>query len=294
MRVDTPYTRLGAIGFLHSKYGIDNYTAQILIDKAHSHGNTLHRDTSTPTLRIERVTDRPGLKGLYFYVLEVGYTSGNDKDPSPKEGIMAKRAARVVDEAEELEPDEVEEEEAEPDEDAEEPDEDEDEAPEEARAVAEDDEDEEAAKDYTVYADKEPTPTMSDFADWLEEEVGLEFETEQEAAIFRMGVRLGGTLRMEFQRSDFNRERRAERKSAKAAKPKAAETAKAAKKPAKAAKASADAEPAAEAAKPAQAKPATRGRRTGATAGRPAARTADRPAAAKRGGRKAATAEAPY
>lgn len=69
----------------------------------------------------------------------------------------------------------------------------------------------EEAKDYTVYATKPATATMVDFADWLIDEVGLEFKTEAAELAFRKGVALGGTLRMEFQRSDLNKERRAQR-----------------------------------------------------------------------------------
>lgn len=73
------------------------------------------------------------------------------------------------------------------------------------------------ARDYTEYRDKEPTPTMSDFADWIVQEVGIEYPTAKELAAFRNGVRLGGTLRMEFQASDMNKERRAARRAAREA-----------------------------------------------------------------------------
>jgi hypothetical protein len=76
---------------------------------------------------------------------------------------------------------------------------------------------EEGPKDYTVYATKEATPTMVDFAQWLIDEVGLTFQTAAAEAAFRKGVHLGGTLRMEFQRSDFNREQRAARAAERAA-----------------------------------------------------------------------------
>ncbi len=93
-----------------------------------------------------------------------------------------------------------------------------------AAAVAESAETE-TATDYTVYKDKEPTATMSDFADWIIQEVGLEFTSKPAEAAFRDGVRLGGTLRMEFQRSDFNKTRREERRAARVAGNGAAETA---------------------------------------------------------------------
>lgn len=138
------------------------------------------------------------------------------------------------------------------------------------------------ARDYTVYADKPISATMQDFHDWLMEEVGDLSEMEP-ARI----VALAGTLRMEFQKSEFNQERREERRAAReaavAAEPEEAEEEKPAKPVRGAAKATA--------AEKAAAKPAT-ARRTGAAAGRPAARATDR--AARRGAKPAAAAEAPY
>ncbi|HEV2698976.1 MAG TPA: hypothetical protein VGU90_13345 [Terriglobales bacterium] len=59
-------------------------------------------------------------------------------------------------------------------------------------------------KDYTVYADKQITPTMEAFADWLIDEV---FEGDMPRGFdedsFRKGVALGGSTRMDFQRSTF-------------------------------------------------------------------------------------------
>ena len=132
------------------------------------------------------------------------------------------------------------------------------------------------AVDYTAYANKDATDTMLDFGDWLISEVyGDKYKGDEDS--FRDGVRLGGTLRMEFQRSDLNQERRAARK---AEREQAAQEAQEAKVAAKADKAKA------EASKPAPAKTGTTGRR-GSTA--PAT-------AAKRGrGRPAKpTAEAPF
>lgn len=83
-----------------------------------------------------------------------------------------------------------------------------------AAAVQEAATDNDGVTDFTVYADKAPTPTMVDFADWLIAEVGLEFATVKEESAFRNGVRLGGTLRMHFQQSDFNIQRRDERRAA--------------------------------------------------------------------------------
>lgn len=90
-----------------------------------------------------------------------------------------------------------------------------------AEPEPEDTEDEEA-KDYTVYAGKDATATMADFGEWLLAEVyGDEYPGDADS--FLDGVRLGGTLRMEFQRSDFNIERReqraAEREAERAARP---------------------------------------------------------------------------
>lgn len=82
---------------------------------------------------------------------------------------------------------------------------------------------ENGARDYTVYATKDFTPTMVAFADWLIDEVGLEFANAKAEALFRQGVALGGTLRMEFQRSDFWGDHEDNRKNrvAEPAKPKA-------------------------------------------------------------------------
>jgi hypothetical protein len=84
---------------------------------------------------------------------------------------------------------------------------------------------EEGERDYTVYATKPVTATMEDFAQWLHEEVGDINEMGANDPV-RL-VALAGTLRMEFQKSDFNRtrreERRAERAQARAAEPEEAE-----------------------------------------------------------------------
>jgi hypothetical protein len=103
-------------------------------------------------------------------------------------------------------------------------------------------------KDYTVYADKEITATMVDFHEWLEEVTGAKLDLRS--------VALGGTLRMEFQKSDFNRERRAERQAERAEGNGAAEEP--AEKPAaRAGKGrTASARPAAPAATPARGRPA--------------------------------------
>lgn len=144
-------------------------------------------------------------------------------------------------------------------------------------------------RDYTVYAEKPVTATMEDFAQWLHEEVGDINEMGKNDPV-RL-VALAGTLRMEFQKSDFNRdrreERRAERAAAREAEPEAAEE-EAEEAPAKPARGRA-AKPASSTSKPAASKPAT-ARRAGA---KPAASApAGKPAG--RRGRAAATAEAPY
>jgi hypothetical protein len=83
---------------------------------------------------------------------------------------------------------------------------------EEAEETAAEVEEADEARDYTVYADKAITASMQDFHDWLNEEVGdlSEMDTVRIVA-------LAGTLRMEFQKSDFNQERRSERKAAREA-----------------------------------------------------------------------------
>lgn len=129
---------------------------------------------------------------------------------------------------------------------------------------------EEAEKDYTVYANKEPTATMVDFATWLKDVTGIEFKTPAAEAAFDKGVALGGTLRMEFQRSDYNKEQRAERAAARAEANGAAE------------------EPAEETPKPA---------RRGRPAKSASTDETPKPAASRRGrgrGAAAASAEAPF
>jgi hypothetical protein len=124
----------------------------------------------------------------------------------------------------------------------------------------------EEPKSYTQYADKAPTVTMEDFAEWLVDEVfGGKYPGDFDS--FMDGVRLGGTLRMEFQQSAFNKTRRADRQAERAT-------------------GNGDAEPEAPAAKA----PTRRGRAaapaakaTPAPAGKPPARPA-------RGGRARATA----
>ncbi len=160
----------------------------------------------------------------------------------------------------------------------------------------------EEERDFTGYADKEPTGTMKAFADWLIDEVGLEFKTKAAEHEFREGVRLGGTLRMEFQASDFWKEHELNPRSPQNQNGKA----KAAAKPARGRAASkpAEDEPAAEdedepAEDEAPAKP-TRQRR-GAAAKPSAAKSSAAKPTARRTGRRGAgasvtetSAEAPY
>lgn len=89
------------------------------------------------------------------------------------------------------------------------------------------------AKDPSDYVDQKATPLQERFAEWLTtEEVGADpsaCKSKQEA--FELGVKLGTSLRIVFQKSDFNQEARAtdaqERASAKKAAKKAAKAAKA-------------------------------------------------------------------
>jgi hypothetical protein len=148
-----------------------------------------------------------------------------------------------------------------------------------AAAAAEpevDEADVEEERDYSVYAEKELTPKMLDFAEWVGENVGDITEMEPERLIA-----LGPTLYHDFQRSDFNKSRTEERRAARVTAAEEKATAKAAKE-----------EPEA-----APAKPAGRGRAAGRAT--PAKAAATRPAAAtppKRRGRPAASAakEAAY
>jgi hypothetical protein len=133
--------------------------------------------------------------------------------------------------------------------------------------------------DYTIYAEKDITPTMADFADWIVQEVYAGDEKAFNAEDPYRIVALAGTLRMEFQRSDLNQERREERRLAR-------EEARSASKSAKAKSETSD-ETETEIAKPAR-----RGRPAVAkpAAGKPATRSAAKPASkpAARRGRAAA------
>jgi nucleoid-associated protein YgaU len=51
------------------------------------------------------------------------------------------------------------------------------------------------SKDYRAYAAKDITPTMVAFHEWLQNETGLELDLRS--------VALAGSLRMDFQKSDF-------------------------------------------------------------------------------------------
>lgn len=62
---------------------------------------------------------------------------------------------------------------------------------------------EDTEKDFTIYAEKEPTGTMVAFADWLIDVCELEFANGKAEENFRFGVQLGGTLRMDFQASEY-------------------------------------------------------------------------------------------
>jgi hypothetical protein len=94
-----------------------------------------------------------------------------------------------------------------------------------AKPAAQAPEPEEKVKDYTVYQDKDITFVMQSFADWLLEEVYPDGYPGDEDD-FRKGVSLGGSLRMEFQRSDWwaevREEHEAEKEAEKKVKPRAA------------------------------------------------------------------------
>jgi hypothetical protein len=62
---------------------------------------------------------------------------------------------------------------------------------------------EDTEKDFTIYAEKEPTGTMVAFADWLIDVCELDFPNGKAEENFRFGVQLGGTLRMDFQASEY-------------------------------------------------------------------------------------------
>lgn len=304
-----------AIRYIAGKYGWDPRRVKNAIIKFADHfGST--REVYYPGSAVVSVT---ALAGGQYIISEIplnrvakparaGYTDRAEAIRTPvgttKEATMATRApARRAapaapakrgtrakpapepepeDVEEELEEEELEDEEelddeAEGDED-EQDDEDEEEGDDEE--ADEEEAEDEGPEDFTPYADKSATPTMSDFAEWLTDEVfegELPFDDVDEA--FLAGVRLGGTLRIKFQQSDFCKTRRDERRAA-AAKPAAKPKAAAGKTaPAKAAPAKAPRATAADA----KAKP-------GAAPGKPAGRprpAAAKPAAPTRRGKKA-------
>jgi hypothetical protein len=67
----------------------------------------------------------------------------------------------------------------------------------------------ETEKDYTVYAEKDPTDSQERFADWLLDKVDPDIEGEDD---FRKGVYLAKALMQEFQKSPENQEALAARK----------------------------------------------------------------------------------
>jgi len=143
---------------------------------------------------------------------------------------------------------------------------------------AEVDEAEDSEKDYTVYADKDTTFTMENFATWLIDEVYEgKLPKDMDEDVFRKGVALGGSLRMEFQRSEWWKEVRAEHQAER-------EAEKATKAKAKAAEA-AEEEPAPR--KPARGKASTVTSTSTTTKAAPAR-------SARRGRAASAPAEAPF
>jgi len=122
--------------------------------------------------------------------------------------------------------------------------------------------------DFQKYLDKDPTPTMVDYVTWFEENVADLNDVEPDRLLV-----LGASMYGHFQRSDFNQERREERRTARAASRPAPEPEPEPEPPAK----------------PARGRP----RRTAAAAAPPP--PAPAPAPARRRGRPAkASAEAPY
>jgi hypothetical protein len=120
--------------------------------------------------------------------------------------------------------------------------------------------------DLTTYADKAPTLLQERFADWLIEQVGVNFATQKEMASFREGVRLSTALRMRYQASDENKAANEEERAQRAV-VETAEVAVPAKKVAPAKKAAAVPAKATPAkATPAKTAPAKRGRKPAAAA----------------------------
>lgn len=145
-------------------------------------------------------------------------------------------------------------------------------------------------RDYTVYVTKDPTVTMAAFADWLIDVTGIEFTSERAEDAFIKGVQLGGTLRMDFQKSDWWQEHEDNPRNAEEPEP---EPAKPARRSGKAKVAAVpdieeeEPEDDEEGGEEEEAPPAKPARRSGRAAAKP-------PAPAKpatRRGRKAATAE---
>lgn len=83
-----------------------------------------------------------------------------------------------------------------------------------AKRAAEEEAAEAAEVDYTKYADKAPSDLQERFAQWVIDEVGVEFKSKAAEEAFREGVRLATILRMPFQRSPENQEILAERRAA--------------------------------------------------------------------------------
>jgi hypothetical protein len=155
---------------------------------------------------------------------------------------------------------------------------------------------------FNYYADKAPTSLQVGFADWLIENMGLEFATGKAESAFREGVRLGTALRMQYQRSPENKEREATEAADREEQRVAASEEAAERKEAKAAaraESAGDApepkrrgRPAAAAEKPAAAKP---GRRTvGTKPAAPAAGTRKPPVRRRAGSAKPVAAEADF
>jgi len=89
--------------------------------------------------------------------------------------------------------------------------------------------------DFDAYAEKAPTSLQEHFAEWLIDNMQIEFPTQKAEAIFKNAVRLAVALRIPYQRSAENKEREADEQAANADARKEAQAASAEKKAARAA-----------------------------------------------------------
>jgi len=160
---------------------------------------------------------------------------------------------------------------------------------------------EETERDFTIYAEKEPTGTMVAFADWLIDVCELEFPNGKAEENFRFGVQLGGTLRMEFQASDYWRSDERNPRSPEGKKARAAANGAAEDKPRRGRGKASEEDTEEEAEEQTEEQTAKPARRTRAAAAKPATRrgaakptTAGAPTGRGRGRKPAEDAAAPY